>query len=181
MRTEFIKIGMLSALILILGGCPGAGRTDKSGKGKKTWYVNQEAVDGKGSSFEDGFATVQAAVDAAGVGDSIFISAGVYKAADQEYILKVEKSKLRIVGGFVKGNKTEAERNKENRTVFDGENNKEGIIIEGGNGIAVIGIDFVNMKASNDGRGAAIWTKGKHGPSSAQPEKLLIEDLHFRS
>src|SRR5580700_1882031 len=140
MRTEFLKLGMLSALILILGGCPGTGRTDKSGKGKKVWYVNQEVVDGKGSSFEDGFATVQAAVDAAGVGDSIFISAGVYKAAaDKDPLLKIEKSGLRIVGGFVKGNKTEAERNRINRTVFSGEVTKEGILIEGCQSVSIIG------------------------------------------
>ena len=88
-------------------------------------------MDGKGGSFEDGFATVQAAVDAAGEGDSIFISAGVYKvAADKDPLLKIEKSGLRIVGGFVKGNKTEAERDRINRTVFSG-NTKEGILIEG--------------------------------------------------
>jgi parallel beta-helix repeat protein len=115
---------------------------------------------------------VQAAVDAAGVGDSIFISAGVYKAAaDKDPLLKIEKSGLRIVGGFVKGNKTEAERNRINRTVFSGEVTKEGILIERCQSISIIGIDF-------EGWAGAIIANIKYNPT-INPEKLLIEDCTF--
>ena len=84
------------------------------------WYVTLEGSDlGEGQSWDDAFQTIQKAIDAALVGDEIWVGAGTYPVDD--YILVDEA--VTIYGGF-NGTETELEERDwtENVTIVDGQN-----------------------------------------------------------
>lgn len=90
----------------------------------KIYYVNH-SINGNGTSWSNAFSSIQQAIDTAQAGDSIFISAGIYKPTNDtnraaSFVLK---SDIQLYGGFSEiGNPEFTDRNWEiNKTILSGD------------------------------------------------------------
>ena len=99
--SKFVAVGLAVALLLTL--LPAA---VLAGDGSKVWYVQKGGTGEKdGSSWEDAFATIQEAVDAAAPGDTVLVAGGTYAESvvinKEGLILKAGKSPaVKIDGGI---------------------------------------------------------------------------------
>ncbi|MGV3527195.1 MAG: hypothetical protein ACO1RX_23465 [Candidatus Sericytochromatia bacterium] len=135
----------------------------------RTLFVNPEATGtGDGSSYANGYLTLEAALTAANNQDTIRMLEGTYSPSSTLQL----KAGVRIFGGF---DKVEPEfelsqRNlAENPTILDGQENKV-LAVTTGSGVVLDGLRLINGRNSS-GSGGALRIEAGH--------QLTAENLEF--
>jgi predicted outer membrane repeat protein len=135
----------------------------------RTLFVNPEATGtADGSSYVNGYLTLEAALAAANPQDTIRVLEGTYSPASTLQL----KAGVRIFGGFDKLNPEFelAQRNLEqNPTILDGQQNKV-LAVTTGSGVVLDGLRFTQGRNTN-GSGGALRIDTNH--------QLTAENLQF--